>query len=71
MAIKEDLQSMSENGVWTLIDKLPSGKRAVNSKCVFTIKEGNEGARYKARLVAKGCSQRPGFEYGEIFVFHP
>ena len=27
MAIKEDLQSMSENRVWTLIDKLPSGKR--------------------------------------------
>ena len=49
---------------------LPPGKRAIGCKWVFRRKRKADGSieRYKARLVAQGFSQRPGFEYGEIFA---
>ena len=68
MAIKEEMQSIEEMGTWDVVDMIPNGFKAVNSKWVFNIKMDNGQQRYKARLVAKGCSQRPGFDFDETFA---
>ena len=65
-AIKKEIDSLSENNVWDLID-LPDGKRVIGSKWVFKRKFGIDGTveRYKARLVAQGCSQKHQSNYDE------
>jgi Reverse transcriptase (RNA-dependent DNA polymerase) len=49
---------------------LPSAKKVVGCKWVFTVKQNPEGKvkRYKARLVAKGYSQMYGIDYDETFT---
>ena len=48
-AIKKEIDSLSENDVWDLID-LPDGKRVIGSKWVFKRKFGIDGTvkGYKA-----------------------
>ncbi|KRY92483.1 Retrovirus-related Pol polyprotein from transposon TNT 1-94 [Trichinella pseudospiralis] len=67
-AMEEELHSLEENSVWTLVDP-PSGKKVLDSRWVLRIKTKADGsvARYKARLVAKGYMQRPGIDYDETF----
>lgn len=67
-AMRNEMDSLSTNRVWTLTD-LPTGKKAVGSRWVFKTKMGADGsiARYKARLVARGFSQIPGSDYDETF----
>ncbi|KRX70035.1 Retrovirus-related Pol polyprotein from transposon TNT 1-94 [Trichinella sp. T6] len=67
-AMEEELHSLEENSVWTLVDP-PSGKKVLDSRWVLRIKTKADGsvARYKARLVSKGYMQRPGIDYDEIF----
>src|SRR3990167_6577683 len=57
-AMEEEMNSMIENEVWTLVD-LPEGKKLTKTKWVFDEKKAADGSieRYKARLCAKGCSQ--------------
>jgi hypothetical protein len=68
-AMKEELLALQKNQTWELVS-LPSGKRAVGCKWVFTVKQSPEGKveRYKARLVAKGYSQTYGIDYDETFA---
>lgn len=68
-AVKEEMDALLENDTWTLVE-LPSGQRAIDNKWVFKIKRNEYGNvdRYKARLVVKGCSQRKGFDYGEVYA---
>jgi hypothetical protein len=48
--------------------KLPAGKRALQNKWVYKLKEEDGGEkRYKARLVVKGFAQKKGIDFDEIF----
>jgi len=48
--------------------ELPESKRALHNKCVYRLKENNDGTkRYKARLVVKEFQQRKGIDFNEIF----
>ena len=61
--MKSEMDSMSENKVWTL-SYAPEG-----CKWVFKKKTNMEDkvVTYKARLVAKGYRQRQGVDYDETF----
>ena len=65
----EELSALDKNKTWQIVS-LPTGKKAVGCKWVFTVKQTPEGKidRYKARLVAKGYSQTYGIDYDETFA---
>lgn len=67
-----ELLAHLRNGTWTVVE-LPPGKVAIGSRWVFKLKRNPDGTvdRYKARLVAQGFSQRPGFDYFEVFAGTP
>jgi len=73
-ACNTEIFNLEANRTWELVE-LPPGKKVVNSGWVFKVKRHADGSieRYRARLVAKGFSQRPGFDYTEVFAptFHP
>jgi len=68
-AMKDELRSLDENKVWSLVDR-PAGKNIVSNKWVLRVKRNPDGSveRYKARLVARGFSQRQGVDYTETYA---
>ena len=64
LAIKEELNSLTENQTWEVVET-PRNRKSVGSKWVFRIKKDSHGniVRYKARLVAKGYTQVEGIDY--------
>jgi hypothetical protein len=68
-AMLEEMAALDKNNTWEL-STLPTGKKAVGCKWVFTIKHKPDGKveRYKARLVAKGYNQTYGVDYDETFA---
>ena len=67
LAMKEELKSLEKNKTWQLVP-LPQGKRALQNKWVFRLKEEPDGRkRYKARLVVKGFQQIQDLDYTEVF----
>ncbi|KAI9159859.1 hypothetical protein LWI28_002621 [Acer negundo] len=65
--MKDEMKSLVSNQTWELA-KLPEGKKALQNKWVFRIKEEHDGSkRYKARLVVKGFQQKEGIDYTDIF----
>jgi hypothetical protein len=65
--MKEEMDSLENNQTWDLV-QLPSGKRALQNKWVYKLKEEDGGEkRYKARLVVKGFTQKKGIDFDEIF----
>jgi hypothetical protein len=65
----DELQSIDENGTWTLTD-LPTGHRAIGLKWVYKVKKDKNRriVKHKAHLVAKGYVQRPGVDFEEVFA---
>ncbi|KAI9198572.1 hypothetical protein LWI28_018376 [Acer negundo] len=67
LTMKDEMKSLVSNQTWELA-KLPEGKKALQNKWVFRIKEEHDGSkRYKARLVVKGFQQKEGIDYTDIF----
>lgn len=68
-AIKNEMDSLIENGTWELTE-LPQGRKAIGCKWTFKVKTGANGEiiRYKSRLVAQGFSQKYGEDYDEVFA---
>ncbi|KAL0313388.1 UNVERIFIED_CONTAM: Retrovirus-related Pol polyprotein from transposon RE1 [Sesamum radiatum] len=67
-AMKSEMDSMSSNKVWTLVDP-PKGLKPVGCKWVYKHKLGADGevTTFKARLVAKGYTQRPEVDFEETY----
>ena len=67
-AMQEELDSLKENEVWTLVNR-PKNTNIVTNRWVFRIKRSPEGEieRYRARLVARGFSQVEGIDYFETY----
>ena len=63
-AMKDELNSMTNNQVWDLVE-LPEAFRAVGCKWVYKTKTDASGniERYKARLVAKDFLQKEAIDY--------
>nr|ABA94354.1 retrotransposon protein, putative, unclassified [Oryza sativa Japonica Group] len=68
-AMLDELEALEKNKTWDLVP-FPKGKKIVNYKWVYTVKQNPDGKveRYKARLVAKGYSQTYGIDYDETFA---
>ena len=68
-AAKLEMETHHSNGTWEFVD-LPPGAKTIGSGWVFWLKCNADGSieQYKARLVAKEYSQRPGFDYTEVFA---
>ncbi|GJV43321.1 retrovirus-related pol polyprotein from transposon TNT 1-94 [Tanacetum coccineum] len=59
--------SLEKNQTWSLV-RLPAGKKALQSKWVFRVKEEQDGKkRYNDILVVKGFQQKQRVDYNEIF----
>ncbi|KAK8618135.1 hypothetical protein V6N13_116006 [Hibiscus sabdariffa] len=67
-AMRFEMDSMSENQVWTLVEP-PNGIKPIGCKWVFKKKTDMDGnvQTYKGRLVAKGFRQIHGVDYDETF----
>ncbi|GFV24168.1 retrovirus-related Pol polyprotein from transposon TNT 1-94 [Trichonephila clavipes] len=68
IAMKEEINIMSERRVWELVPR-PEKEKVIGNKWVYTIKRNEEGKflRYKACLVAQGYQRRKGETYDEVF----
>lgn len=68
-AMEKKIEALERNMTWTL-ERLPPGKRAIDSKWVYKIKYKPTGEveRFKARLVAKGFTQIEGIDFHETFA---
>ena len=67
-AMKDEMKSMKDNGVWDLVE-LPESVKSIGCKWIFKTKRDSKGniVRYKARLVAKGFTQKEDIDYKETF----
>ncbi|KAK8696819.1 hypothetical protein V6N13_001944 [Hibiscus sabdariffa] len=67
-AMRSEMDSMSENQVWTLVEP-HEGIKSIGCKWVFKNKTDMDGnvQTYKGRLVAKGFRQIHGVDYDETF----
>ena len=65
--MKEEMNSLVNNHTWDLV-QFPAGKRALQNKWVYKLKEEDGGRKkYKARLLVKGFAKKKGIDFDEIF----
>jgi hypothetical protein len=66
------MQNMIYMSVWNdgdIIDKLPTGERAIDSTWAFAKKNENDGTiKFKARLCGRGFRKIHGIDYEEVFA---
>uniref|UniRef100_A0ABD2WAM9 CCHC-type domain-containing protein n=1 Tax=Trichogramma kaykai TaxID=54128 RepID=A0ABD2WAM9_9HYME len=73
-AIEEELKSMKDNNVWTIIDKPQRNSNGeklnlIDSKWVFKKKVNEQGeSKYKARLVIRGFKDKNSYELKETYA---
>ncbi|GFT26080.1 retrovirus-related Pol polyprotein from transposon TNT 1-94 [Trichonephila clavipes] len=71
--MKEELESLSSNNTWVLVNLL-SDRKAIGNRWVLKVKQNADGTvlRFKARFVAKGYSRKFGVDFSEtcpVFFF--
>jgi hypothetical protein len=68
-AMYDEMTSIKKNQTWNLIP-LPPGKRAITSKWIYKIKQGQNGSqpKLKVRLIVRGFEQRYGVDFEETFA---
>jgi hypothetical protein len=68
-AMMEEMDSIEENGTWSLIN-LPPSRKLIGVKWVFKVKRDEHGtvSKHKACLVVKGYVQWHGIDYDEVFT---
>jgi hypothetical protein len=65
--MKEEMDSLVNKQNWDLV-QFPVGKRALQNKWVYKLKEEDGGKKwYNARLVVKEFAQKKGIDFDEIF----
>jgi hypothetical protein len=65
--MKEKMDSLTNKQTWDLV-QFPMGKRALQNKWVYMLKEEDGGEKkYKARLVVNGFAQKKGIDFDEMF----
>ncbi|XP_068651570.1 uncharacterized protein [Aristolochia californica] len=64
----KEMKALNDNHTWSLVP-LPTDKKLVGCKWVYTIKHNPEGtiARLEARLVSKGYTQSYDIDYDKTF----
>jgi len=70
LAMHEELEALKAKDIYKEVNKLPPGKKAIQSKWVLHIKHDEDGqiSRFKGRLVAKGS---PKFSAGTTHLLSP
>ena len=63
-AMKDEMTSMSQNKVWSLVD-LSYGYKRIGCKWVFKHDAKGQVEKHTTRFVAKGYSQREGIDFKE------
>ena len=65
--VKDEMESLLKNQTWDLC-KLPIGKRALQNKGVYKLKEEDGDKKiFKFGLVVKGFAQKKGIDFVKIF----
>lgn len=67
LAMDKEFQSLEDYHTWIVVSK-PKGKKILETKWVFRIKDGNEEPEYKARVVVRGFQQNGQFYCWEIYA---
>ena len=65
--MNEEMDSLVRNQTWYLVE-LPVGKRTLQNKWVYRLKEEGGKKWYKDRLVVKGFSQKKVIDFDEYFL---
>jgi len=71
-AIKDEMKSLEDNGVYNLVDK-PIDKKVIGTRFLFNWKRDALGTitKAKARFIVQGCSQIEGENYSKNELFSP
>ena len=65
--MEEEMNALITNQTWELVS-LPAGRKAIDSKWVFKVKNTDGNTRFKARLVIRGFRQMQGIDFMETFA---
>jgi len=69
-AIGEEIINLERLKTWTVVDRVPDGRKPITSRLVLQWKLNADGGhdRYKARLVTHGFKQQPGIDFVRTYA---